>query len=354
MKRFKVVMVAAVILGLCTSAAVSAVSAQYNVVPNPFAVLINGGNAEVEGLNINGYTYLKLADMKATGLDVNFNETSRQVEISSSMVVLPVSEEIQQIAIEGAAGLLAVNPSDSLSQQQVPAVNSPAAVNDPYFSQVMQKLMRFRDLQYRSQSLYSQITAVKTANVSLFAQVRQLMSVSADNALITKLNTQADELQNQSYALNQKRSQQYGLLQQAYKSGNTVQINSINSEIDRINKAQYGLENTLSGIKQQVKELHVHVDSNITKLNQLQLRVDAVQNQIKSPFENDITNRQFAIDTEWNSVVTSLLYGRTAEAGARMDRLLSAKTKAFEDLAQILTLHQQIRQLLTVATKSGS
>lgn len=53
------------------------------VVPNPFPVVIDGVVTEVEGYNINGYTFLKLADFGKVGLTVKFNETQGQIEIET-------------------------------------------------------------------------------------------------------------------------------------------------------------------------------------------------------------------------------------------------------------------------------
>lgn len=59
--------------------------------PNPFPVLINGVVTEVEAFNINGYTYLKLADMSKAGLEVKFNETLRRIEITSTSLIPPMN-----------------------------------------------------------------------------------------------------------------------------------------------------------------------------------------------------------------------------------------------------------------------
>jgi mannitol-specific phosphotransferase system IIBC component len=55
-----------------------------NVVANPFPVLINSIETQVEGYNIDGFTFLKLADFKKAGLTVKFNETNKQIEITSA------------------------------------------------------------------------------------------------------------------------------------------------------------------------------------------------------------------------------------------------------------------------------
>lgn len=67
---------------------------ELSVVPNPFPVLIDGEVAEVEGYNINGYTFLKLADFGKAGLTVKFNETDKQIEISSTEKAIITPEPI--------------------------------------------------------------------------------------------------------------------------------------------------------------------------------------------------------------------------------------------------------------------
>ena len=67
---------------------------ELSVVPNPFPVLIDGEVAEVEGYNINGYTFLKLADFGKAGLTVKFNETDKQIEISSTKKAVITPEPI--------------------------------------------------------------------------------------------------------------------------------------------------------------------------------------------------------------------------------------------------------------------
>lgn len=70
------------ILGIIVSLSMVGIATELNIVPNPFPVLINNVVTEVEGYNINDYTYLKLADFRKTGLTVKFNETDRQIEIT--------------------------------------------------------------------------------------------------------------------------------------------------------------------------------------------------------------------------------------------------------------------------------
>jgi hypothetical protein len=81
------------IIGFTVSAllfsGVAFAAVELNVVPNPFPVLINGTVAVVEGYNINGYTFLKLADFKQAGLVVKFNETDKQIEITNEQALVP-------------------------------------------------------------------------------------------------------------------------------------------------------------------------------------------------------------------------------------------------------------------------
>jgi hypothetical protein len=87
MKKFCIFIVLAFVL------VVSPVYADDGLVvnPNPFPVLINGVVTEVEAFNINGYTYLKLADMSKAGLEVKFNETLRRIEIFSAQMIPPMN-----------------------------------------------------------------------------------------------------------------------------------------------------------------------------------------------------------------------------------------------------------------------
>jgi hypothetical protein len=56
-----------------------------NVVLNPYPVYVNGTQVEVEGYNINGFTFLKLADVgKCFDSTVKFNETEERIDITSN------------------------------------------------------------------------------------------------------------------------------------------------------------------------------------------------------------------------------------------------------------------------------
>lgn len=73
-----------IILGIFLSSGVTYAAVELKVVPNPFPVIINGDAVEVEGYNIDGYTFLKLRDFEKAGLIVKFNETYKQIEITSN------------------------------------------------------------------------------------------------------------------------------------------------------------------------------------------------------------------------------------------------------------------------------
>lgn len=83
MKKF----VLGLLLGIITTFSVTVYAAvELKVIDNPFPVLINGQASEVEGYNINGYTYLKLADFKKAGLTIKFNETDKQIEVTTDTI----------------------------------------------------------------------------------------------------------------------------------------------------------------------------------------------------------------------------------------------------------------------------
>jgi hypothetical protein len=65
------------------------------VLPNPYPVTINGVEITVEAYNINGFTFLKLADVgKAIpNTTIKFNEIDKRIEINSAGSVNPTSEQ---------------------------------------------------------------------------------------------------------------------------------------------------------------------------------------------------------------------------------------------------------------------
>lgn len=82
MKKF----ILGLIFGLLLSSSVVYVGAAMNIVANPFPVLINGTKTAVEGWNISGSTFLKLRDFEKANLGVNFNATTKQIEITNPPV----------------------------------------------------------------------------------------------------------------------------------------------------------------------------------------------------------------------------------------------------------------------------
>lgn len=81
------------ILGLLLSTGIVCAAEELVIKPNTFPVYINGVKTEVEGYNINGFTFLKLADFSKAGLTVKFNETDKQIEVTSSQPTAEVATE---------------------------------------------------------------------------------------------------------------------------------------------------------------------------------------------------------------------------------------------------------------------
>ena len=63
----------------------------FTVLPNPYPITLNGAEISVEAYNINGFTFLKLADVgKAIpGTTIKFNEIDEAIEINSVEASLP-------------------------------------------------------------------------------------------------------------------------------------------------------------------------------------------------------------------------------------------------------------------------
>lgn len=82
-KYFNKYTVAAFIIGAVLFSSIGVFADTMNVSKNPFPVFIDGIEAKVEAYNIGGYTYLKLGDLRQTGLKVVFNETDKKIEITT-------------------------------------------------------------------------------------------------------------------------------------------------------------------------------------------------------------------------------------------------------------------------------
>lgn len=76
---------AAFIIGAILFTSISVFAETLNVTKNLFPVLIDGVKATVDAYNIDGYTYLKLGDLKQAGLKVVFNETDKKIEVTTAV-----------------------------------------------------------------------------------------------------------------------------------------------------------------------------------------------------------------------------------------------------------------------------
>lgn len=88
LKKYKQFMIGFLVGALVFSLSPVFAEGELNIMENPFPIFINGKMERVEGYNINGYTFLKLADFGKAGLVVKFNEATKRIEIESSVNVL--------------------------------------------------------------------------------------------------------------------------------------------------------------------------------------------------------------------------------------------------------------------------
>ena len=68
---------------------------ELNIASNPFPVFINGVQTEVDGYNINGYTYLKLRDFELAGLKVDFKD--RKIYVDNNISISPNNQKIRTL-----------------------------------------------------------------------------------------------------------------------------------------------------------------------------------------------------------------------------------------------------------------
>ncbi|MGE5631374.1 MAG: hypothetical protein ACM3TR_09795 [Caulobacteraceae bacterium] len=91
------------LFGALLFASVGVFAAEYVINPNPFPIVIDGVQQQVEAYNINGFTFLKLADVgKVFNRTVKFNESVPQIEISqtgSDIVMEPAPTTENSISI---------------------------------------------------------------------------------------------------------------------------------------------------------------------------------------------------------------------------------------------------------------
>ena len=71
----------------------------FTVLPNPYPITLNGAEISVEAYNINGFTFLKLADVgKAIpGTTIKFNEINEVIEINSAEASLPETMDESEV-----------------------------------------------------------------------------------------------------------------------------------------------------------------------------------------------------------------------------------------------------------------
>lgn len=64
------------ILGSCTFNIFATVNSLYDIIANPYRIMINGKETTIEGYNINGYSYFKLRDIgtQTKSFNVDFKE----------------------------------------------------------------------------------------------------------------------------------------------------------------------------------------------------------------------------------------------------------------------------------------
>lgn len=80
MKKF----IFGLLVGLIITMSFSTYAAvKLDIIPNPYPILLNRTKANVGAYNINGSTYIKLTDLKALGIDAQYNGEKKQIEINS-------------------------------------------------------------------------------------------------------------------------------------------------------------------------------------------------------------------------------------------------------------------------------
>jgi hypothetical protein len=81
MKNIKTLAIG-LIIGIMLGMGVFAV--EYVINPNPYPIVVNGQQQDIQALNIDGFTYMKLADAaKVLNTSVKFNEATEQIEINT-------------------------------------------------------------------------------------------------------------------------------------------------------------------------------------------------------------------------------------------------------------------------------
>lgn len=76
-------------LSLTTFAAI-----KLEAVPSPFPILVDGIKSTIEAYSIKGSTYIKLADLKAAGVEAKFNSEKKQIEINTTEGSTTIAEPV--------------------------------------------------------------------------------------------------------------------------------------------------------------------------------------------------------------------------------------------------------------------
>lgn len=85
MKKYKQFIIGVLIGAMLFSSIGVCADEVLNVIANPYPVFVNGQEIQVEAYNINGFTFLKLADVgKVLNSTVSFNETEKRIEITEN------------------------------------------------------------------------------------------------------------------------------------------------------------------------------------------------------------------------------------------------------------------------------
>jgi hypothetical protein len=86
------------IVGAMLFSSIGVLAEGLTVLLNPYPIVINGEVANVSAYNIDGSTYLKLADLgKSLGIPVSFNSELKQIEITTKITN---ESEVKSMSIE--------------------------------------------------------------------------------------------------------------------------------------------------------------------------------------------------------------------------------------------------------------
>jgi hypothetical protein len=130
MKKYKQFVVG-LIVGAMLFSSIGVFAEGIAVLLNPYPVYVNGTQLVVEGYNINGFTFLKLADIgKAFNSTTLFNETEQRIDINSNVVEsLSITE-----ALESTAPVIKITP-DGIEVEVINGIECIALINihDKYY-----------------------------------------------------------------------------------------------------------------------------------------------------------------------------------------------------------------------------